>query len=43
MAKFPPEIVQTFMTFNQGPIFIKFHTILLEKDDETGFLYPKLA
>ena len=43
MAKFLSEIVQTLKTFNQGPIFVKFSTIQLEKDEETGFLYPEIS
>jgi len=43
MAKFLPEIVQTLKIFNQRPIFVKLHSILLKKDEETGFLYLEIS
>ena len=33
LSKFADEIIQILKTFKQGPIFVKFHTIMLEKDE----------
>lgn len=30
-------------TFKEGPIFVKFHTIPLEKDEETDKRYPRIS
>ena len=43
LFNFPSEIVQVLKCFKQGPIFVKFHTIPLEKDEETGIPYPRIS
>ena len=43
MPKFPSEIIQCLKIFSQVPIFENFHTILPEKDEETGILYPEIS
>ena len=43
LSLFPSDIVQTLKTLNQGPIFIKFHTIPPEKDDKTGKIYHGIS
>jgi len=42
MPKFPLEIIQTLKALNQGPVFLKFHTIPSERDEDTDILYSKI-
>ena len=43
LSKFPTEIIYVLKTFKQGHIFVKFHTIHPEKDEDTGKLYPRIS
>ena len=43
IPRFSLEIVPTLKTFNQWPIFVKFHTIPPAKDKEISFLYPQIS
>ena len=33
----------TFKSFQQKPIFVKFHTIPPKKDEETNTIYPRIS
>jgi len=42
LSYFPEEKKNGFRSFYQKPIFVKFHTILLEKDEAIGIHYPAI-
>lgn len=43
LSLFPADIIHTLKTLKQGPIFLNFHTIPPEKDDETGKIYQCIS
>ena len=43
LSLFPSDIIQTLKNFKQGPIFVKFHTIPPEKDEEIGTTYRGIS
>ena len=43
LSYFPQEMKNVLRTFNQKPIFVKFHTIALKKDEASCTDYPAIS